>query len=110
MNIAGNRFSRALPCSGTRTRQAAQGAHQASAFDLYLDVERQRQKMRELPPGQMLDSVYMQFMDDYRAWKARQPEADLPDSQGWTEENLTFLREHYAGNLSAFEIYDALSR
>jgi hypothetical protein len=64
--------------------------------------------MRELPPGQMLDSVYMQFMEDYRAWKAGQPEAALPDSQGWTEENLAFLRERYTGDLSAFEIYDAL--
>lgn len=81
---------------------------QKSAFAGYLDVERQRRKMRELPPGRMLDSVYMQFMDDYRAWKAGQPEAALPDSQGWTEENLDFLRERYAGDLSAFEIYDAL--
>lgn len=78
------------------------------AFAGYLDVERQRQKMRELPPGRTLDSVYMQFMEDYRAWKAGQPEAALPDSQGWTEENLAFLRERYAGDLSAFEIYDAL--
>lgn len=109
MNIPGNRFSPAFPCSGTGPRQATRGAGQASAFDLYLDVERQRQKMRELPPGQMLDSVYMQFKDDYRAWKARQPEAVLPGSQGWTEENLAFLREHYAGDLSAFEIYDALN-
>lgn len=109
MNIPGNRFSPAFPCSGTGPRQAARGAGQASAFDLYLDVERQRQKMRELPPGRMLDSVYMQFKDDYRAWKARQPEAVLPGSQGWTEENLAFLREHYTGDLSAFEIYDALN-
>ncbi len=89
-------------------RQTAQGDDQKSAFDMYLDVDRQRRLMRELPPGGMLDSVYMQFMEDYRAWKAGQPEAALPDSQGWTEENLAFLRERYAGDLSAFEIYDAL--
>lgn len=81
---------------------------QKSAFAGYLDVDRQRQKMRELPPGRTLDSVYMQFMDDYRAWKAGQPEAILPDFQGWTEENLAFLQGRYAGDLSAFEIYDAL--
>lgn len=83
-------------------------AGQTSAFAKYLDIDLQRKKMRELPPGRMLDSVYMQFMDDYRAWKAGQPEAVLPDSQGWTEENLDFLRERYAGDLSAFEIYGAL--
>lgn len=94
------------PYSRMGNRRTAQG--KKSAFDKYLDVDRQRQLMRELPPGRMLDSVYMQFMDDYRAWKAGQPEAVLPDSRGWTEENLTFLRERYAGDLSAFEIYDAL--
>ena len=83
-------------------------AGQRSAFAGYLDADRQRQKMRELPPGLMLDSVYMQFMEDYRAWKTGQPEAALPDSQGWTEENLAFLRERYAGELSALEIYDGL--
>lgn len=34
--------------------------------------------------------------------------AGLPDSQGWTEENLAFLKEHYAGDLSDYEVYDAL--
>ena len=43
-----------------------------------------------------------------RAWKAGQPELALPEAQGWTEENLAFLKEHYAGDLSAFEAYDAL--
>nr|WP_325253528.1 hypothetical protein [uncultured Oscillibacter sp.] len=50
----------------------------------------------------------MQFEDDYKAWKAGQPELALPEAQGWTEENLAFLKEHYAGDLSAFEAYDAL--
>ncbi len=94
--------------SGRQKQQAAQKTGQESVFDKYLDVDRQRQKMRELPPGRMLDSVYMQFKDDYQAWKAQRPEAVLPDSQGWTEENLAFLRERYAGDLSSFEIYDAL--
>ena len=83
-------------------------AGQAPAFAEYLDADLQRRKMRELPPDRGLSSVYMQFMDDYRAWKAGQPEAVLPDSRGWTEENLDFLRERYAGDLSAYEIYDAL--
>lgn len=108
MNIPSNLMTCVSPYSGMENRRTARRDGQKSAFDKYLDVDRQRQKMRELPPGRMLDSVYMQFMDDYRAWRAGQPEAILPDSQGWTEENLTFLRERYAGELSAFEIYDAL--
>lgn len=79
-----------------------------SAFGKYLDVDEQRRKMRELPPEQGLGSVYMQFMEDYRNWKAGQPELSLPDSEGWTDEILEFLRDHYSGDLSAFEIYDAL--
>lgn len=79
-----------------------------SAFGKYLDVDAQRRKMREQPPYKGLASVYMQFMEDYRSWKAGQPEMSLPDSRGWTEENLDFLREHCSGDLSAFEIYDAL--
>ncbi len=102
VNRAGGADRNAAPHDG------AGRAGGKTAFAGYLDVERQRQMMRELPPGQMLDSVYMQFMEDYRAWKAGQPEAALPDSQGWTEENLAFLRERYTGDLSAFEIYDAL--
>ena len=81
---------------------------QESVFGKYLDVDRQRQKMRELQPGRMLDSVYMQFKDDYQKWKAKQLEVIPPDSQGWTDENLEFLEKHYSGELSAFEIYDAL--
>ena len=109
MNIPSNLMTRvASPYSRMGNRQTAQGDGQKSAFDMYLDVDRQRQKMRELPPGRMLDSVYMQFKDDYWAWKAQRPEAVLPDSQGWTEENLAFLQERYTGDLSAFEIYDAL--
>lgn len=87
---------------------APRSASRESAFSQYLDVDCQRQNMRELPPGQMLSSVYMQFMDDYRNWKAQQPETILPDSQGWTVENLAFLRERCSRDLSAFEIYDAL--
>ena len=71
---------------------------QESVFGKYLDVDRQRQKMRELQPGRMLDSVYMQFKDDYQKWKAKQPEVIPPDSQGWTDENLEFLEKHYSGN------------
>lgn len=77
-------------------------------WEQYLDPEVQKRKMAALPEGGSLSSVYMQFVEDYRAWKAGQPELALPDSRGWTEENLAFLKEHYAGDLSAFEVYDAL--
>lgn len=94
--------------AGLKNNDGTFGKSVESAFGNYLDVELQRKKMSELKPGQMLPSVYMQFMEDYRNWKAQQPETVLPDSQGWTEENLEFLRERYSGDLSAFEIYDAL--
>lgn len=107
MNIPSDRVSRGSSYSGVPDYAAEKKTE--SAFAKYLDVDRQRQMMWELPPGKGLSSVYMQFMDDYRAWKAQRAEEALPDSQGWTEENLNFLRERYGGDdLSAFEIYEAL--
>lgn len=77
-------------------------------WEQYLDPEVQKRKMAALPEKGSLGSVFMQFEDDYKAWKAQQPELALPDSQGWTEENLAFLKEHYSGDLSAYEVYDVL--
>ncbi len=48
-----------------------------------------------------------QILSDYEAWKAQQPPRNLPGSQGATEENKAYLREHYSGRLSLFERLDA---
>lgn len=104
MTITNQRLSQVSNYPMRQPRQTTQ----ESTFEKYLDVGAQRKKMQDLPAGETLGSVFVQFMEDYRAWKAQQPEMDLPNSQGWTEENLAFLREHYSGNLSACEIYDVL--
>lgn len=112
MNIVNQRLSFVSMHARLRSNFSVppQKAAEESAFSKYLDVDVQRQKMRELPQGRMLSSVYMQFKEDYDKWKAQQPEMNLPDSQGWTDENLAFLRERYGeDDLSANEIYDALS-
>ena len=98
----------AQPPASAHSLARSGGSWRDSAFHEYLDVEVQRKKMQELLPGQMLPSAYLQFKEDYERWKAQQPEISLPDSQGWTSENLAFLREHYGEDLSAFEIYDVL--
>lgn len=108
VNIPSSYLSHVYPYSGTANRWALQKGSQEPAFAKYLDLDRQRQKMREQPPNCGLPSVYMQFVEDYKAWKTRQPVEPLPDSLGWTEENLAFLQERYSGSLSSFEIYDAL--
>ena len=104
MRITGKFGAYPSPYSMPKGRRTGNGP----GWEQYLDVEAQKRKMEALPEGGSLSSVYMQFKEDYRAWKAGQPELALPDSRGWTEENLAFLKEHYAGDLSAFEIYDAL--
>ena len=104
MTITNPVLSQTAVYSPRQTQRTAQ----TSVFQKYLDVDTQREKMQALPPRQSLGSVYMQFMEDYREWKAQQPEMTLPDSQGWTEENLDFLRKRYSGELSACEIYDVL--
>lgn len=104
MRITGKAGARPSPYSVPKGRRTESGP----GWEKYLDVEAQKRKMEALPEGGALGSVFMQFEDDYKAWKAGQPELALPEAQGWTEENLAFLKEHYAGDLSAFEAYDAL--
>lgn len=104
MRVANNPGAGSSPYSMPKGRRTESGP----GWGKYLDVEVQKQKMAALPEGEGLPSVWMQFHDDYSAWKAGQPELALPESQGWTEENLVFLKEHYSGELSAFEVYDAL--
>lgn len=104
MRVANNPGAWSSPHSMPRGRRTESGP----GWGKYLDVEAQKRKMAALPEGKGLPSVWMQFHDDYSAWKAGQPELTLPESQGWTEENLAFLKERYSGELSAFEVYDAL--
>lgn len=104
MRVTGNSGAWASPYSMPKSRRTESGA----GWGQYLDPEVQKRKLAALPEGEGLGPVWMQFEDDYRAWKARQPELALPDPQGWTEENLAFLKEHYAGDLSDYEVYDAL--
>ena len=104
MRITGKFGASPSPYSMPKGRRTGNGP----GWEQYLDVEAQKRKMEALPEGGSLGSVFMQFEDDYKAWKAGRPELALPEAQGWTEENLAFLKEHYAGDLSAFEAYDAL--
>ena len=53
-------------------------------------------------------SPYMNLMIAYDQWKEQQPPQELPDSQGRTEENLAYLKEHYSGSLSWEERVDML--
>lgn len=104
MRVTGNSGAWPSPYSAPKSRRTESGP----GWEKYLDVEAQKRKMAALPERGSLGSVYMEFEEDYRAWKAGRPEPALPEAQGWTEENLAFLKEHYAGDLSAFEVYDAL--
>lgn len=104
MRVTGNSGAWPSPYSAPKSRRTECGP----GWEKYLDVEAQKRKMAALPEKGSLGSVFMQFEEDYRAWRAQQPELVLPESRGWTEENLAFLREHYAGDLSSFEVYDAL--
>jgi len=88
-------------------KQTAEG-EKVSLFDQYLHLKVPKSKGGRQPFDKAKLTPYMQLMYDYKEWKKTQPEMDLPDSEGWTEENLAFLREHYSGELSAFEVVDAI--
>lgn len=49
----------------------------------------------------------LQILEDYKIWKATQPPRELPGSQGATEENKAYLREHFSGSLDMFQRLDA---
>ena len=45
-----------------------------------------------------------QIWSDYQAWKSQQPKRVLPDSKGATEENLTYVLEHFTGDKKTGEL------
>ena len=53
----------------------------------------------------------MRLEDQWERWRAQlggDPDADLPDSTGWTEENIAYLKERFSGELTWVERQDAL--
>lgn len=48
-------------------------------------------------------------MADYLEWEKQRGPQTLPESKGWTEENIQYLRERYPGELSIYERIEALS-
>ena len=76
MRITGKAGARPSPYSVPKGRRTESGP----GWEKYLDVEAQKRKMEALPEGGSLGSVFMQFEDDYKAWKAGQPELALPEA------------------------------
>lgn len=88
-----------------------------STFSQQLDVAHSRStdhcefcahSPQPAPVDGMELSPYCRLMNSYRWWKERQPAQELPGSQGRTAENIAYLRERYAGDLSWEERVDAL--
>jgi len=92
-----------LPKRSTQ-KQAAQAGEKVSLFDKYLHLK----VPKNIVWTKENDTPHRQLMYDYEDWKKTRPELELPASKGWTEENLAFLREHYPGDLSMFEVVDAI--
>ena len=65
-------------------------------------------KNRIKPDSEWELSPYVNLMVAHDQWKEQQPPQELPDSQGWTEENIAYLRERYSGSLSWEERVDML--
>lgn len=65
------------------------------------------QMLRSVDHDGTFTSPQMQLLFDYENWKAARPERHLPDSQGATEENMAYLKEHFSGNLDIFQKVDA---
>ncbi len=94
----------ATDLSKRSTQKHTGSGEKVSLFDKYLHLK----VPKNIVMTRENDPPYRQLMYDYEDWKKTQPELELPDSKGWTEENLAFLREHYSGDLSMFEVVDAV--
>ncbi|MBD5170193.1 MAG: hypothetical protein HDT20_08800 [Oscillibacter sp.] len=97
----------------TRTTSRTTG----STFGQQLDIAATRSgdrceinypKNRIKPDSEWELSPYVNLMVAHDQWKEQQPPQELPDSQGWTEENIAYLRERYSGSLSWEERVDML--
>lgn len=80
--------------------QANQANPQESAYEQLLLSAARDMKNANKPE--------IQIWADYKDWRSQQLPRELPDSQGVTEENLAYLREHFSGELSLFQRIDAL--
>ena len=83
-----------------KTRTASRAA--GSTFGQQLDIAATRSgdrceinypKNRIKPDSEWELSPYVNLMAAHDQWKEQQPPQELPDSQGWTEENIAYLRE-----------------
>ncbi len=45
---------------------------------------------------------------DYAEWRKSREPIDIPNTNGWTEENIQYLKERYPGELSPYERLEAL--
>ena len=53
-------------------------------------------------------SRLMTLEEDYKAWKSTQAPLELPAESCTEEEKLTWMREHYSGELGPYELVDAI--
>lgn len=113
MNING--ISKSFhPVFGTR-KSSPNGTNQSGEFSAQLSkalAEFTRDVKKELSHenGDAGDSYSNlgELMTGYREWKAQRPSQTLPDAQGLTAENISYLREQYSGKLSTFQKIEAL--
>jgi|GEM_PF-5519948 len=46
--------------------------------------------------------------DEYDKWRENREPVHIPNTDGWTEENIQYLKDRYRGELSVFERIEAL--
>ena len=97
----------------TRTASRTTGSSFCQQLDIAVSRSGDRceinyPKNRIKPDSEWELSPYVNLMVAHDQWKEQQPPQELPDSQGWTEENIAYLRERYSGSLSWEERVDML--
>lgn len=55
-----------------------------------------------------LVSPLVQYSIEYNKWRENREPLNVPGADGWTEENIQYLKNRYRGELSVFELDEAL--
>ena len=92
--------------TGNPSRQAAAVRRSTGGFSVLLaDTARKASSgvgVAQLSPAMQMESRYLE-------WRKTRTPIDLPGSEGWTEENIQYLKDRYPGELSLFERKEALT-
>ncbi len=82
-----------------------------SDFGDLMAAAAQKQQPRTFENAQerrLHDRRVLNMFGEYYEWSKSRPPVEIPNSDGWNDENIQYLKDRYTGELGAFEKIEAL--